>query len=67
MALTTIAGGLIGTAVSLGIAIWWRQDALVLLLPVLCGYLIPLLLLGAPSVAEIDETLGPRFGAKALR
>jgi O-antigen/teichoic acid export membrane protein len=58
MAWTTIAGGLIGAVVSLGIAIWWRQDALVLLLPVLCGYLIPLLLLGAPSVAELMKPSG---------
>ena len=58
MALTTITGGLIGAGVSLGIAIWWRQDALVLLLPVLCGYLIPLLLLGAPSVAVLMKPSG---------
>ena len=58
MALTTIAGGLIGAVVSLGIAIWWRQDALALLLPVLCGYLIPLMLLGTPSVAELVKPSG---------
>lgn len=58
IALTTIAGGIIGTAVSLGIAIWWRQDALALLVPVLCGYLIPLLLLGAPSVPELMKPSG---------
>ena len=58
MALTTVAGGLIGAGVSLGIAIWWRQDALVLLLPMLCGHVIPLLLLGAPSVSELMKPSG---------
>ncbi|MEO7860391.1 MAG: lipopolysaccharide biosynthesis protein [Nitrospirales bacterium] len=58
MALTTIAAGLIGAVVSLGIAFWWRQDAVALLLPMLCAYLIPLLLLGAPSVAELMKPSG---------
>ncbi|HBP88422.1 MAG TPA: lipopolysaccharide biosynthesis protein [Nitrospirales bacterium] len=58
MALATIAGGLIGAGISLGMAIWWRQDAFVLVLPILSGYLIPLLLLGAPSVAELTEPSG---------
>jgi O-antigen/teichoic acid export membrane protein len=62
MALTTIAGGLIGAVVSLGIAIWWRQDALALFLPVLCGYLIPLLLLGAPSATELMKPSGLVWG-----
>lgn len=53
MALATIAAGLIGAVVSLGIAFWWRRDAMALLLPVLIASLIPLLVLGAPSFAEL--------------
>lgn len=58
MALATIAAGLIGAVVSLGIAFWWRQDAMALLLPVLSASLIPLLVLGAPSVADLIKPSG---------
>lgn len=50
MALTIIASGIIGPAASIGIAFWWRQDALALIFPMLLSYLIPLLLLGTPSL-----------------
>jgi O-antigen/teichoic acid export membrane protein len=53
MALTIIAGGIIGPMVSIGIAAWWRQDALALLLPMLLGYLLSVLLLGFPSIATL--------------
>jgi O-antigen/teichoic acid export membrane protein len=58
MALTLIAVGIIGPATSIGIAIWWRQDALALLLPMLLGYLMPVLLLGAPSIAGMMKPSG---------
>lgn len=58
MALTTIVGGLIGALVSLGVALWWRQDALVLLLSMLFGYLIPLLLLGVPAISKLVKPSG---------
>ena len=58
MALTIIAGGMIGSAASIGIAIWWRQDALALLLPMLLGYLIPVLLLGTPSITGMAKPSG---------
>ena len=54
MALTIVATGVIGAAASIGIAIW-RQDALALLLPMLLGYLIPVLLLGTPSVVGLAK------------
>jgi O-antigen/teichoic acid export membrane protein len=55
MSLAIIAAGVASTAVSIGIAAWWRQDALALLLPMLLGYLIPVLLLGAPSIAGLAK------------
>ena len=58
MALTIIATGIICVAASIGIAATWRQDALALLLPMLLGYLIPVLLLGAPSVAGLAKPSG---------
>jgi O-antigen/teichoic acid export membrane protein len=62
MALTIIAGGLVGAVVSLGIAIWWRQDAMVLLLPLLFAPLIPTLLLGVPSVSELMKPSSLAWG-----
>jgi len=52
LAFTIVAAGVIGSAVSIGIAIW-HQDALALLLPMLLGYLIPVLLLGTPSIPTL--------------
>ena len=58
IALTTIAAGIIGPAASIGIAVWWRQDALALLLPMLLGYFIPVLLLGTPSISRLAKPSG---------
>jgi O-antigen/teichoic acid export membrane protein len=55
MALTIIAVGIIGATASIGIAVWWRQDALVFILPMLLSYLIPVVLLGAPSIAWLAK------------
>jgi O-antigen/teichoic acid export membrane protein len=57
IALTIVATGVIGSAASIGIAIW-RQDALALLLPMLLSYLIPVLLLGTPSIAGLAKPSG---------
>lgn len=55
MALTIISSGIIGVVASIGIAAIWRQDALALLIPMLLGYLIPVLLLGTPSIAGLAK------------
>jgi O-antigen/teichoic acid export membrane protein len=52
LALVTAVAGVIGSAASIGIAIW-RRDALALLLPLLLSYLIPILLLRTPRVGEL--------------
>jgi O-antigen/teichoic acid export membrane protein len=52
IASTTVVTGLIGAAASIGIA-FWHPDALALLLPLLLGYLIPVLLLGTPSLSGL--------------
>jgi len=52
IAMTIVATGLIGAAASIGLA-QWHPDALALLLPMLLGYLIPVLLLGTPSASEL--------------
>ncbi len=54
MALSILATGVIASAASIGIAIW-RHDALALLLPMLLGYLIPVLLLGTPSIVGLTK------------
>ena len=46
------------SAASIGIAAIWRQDALALLIPMLLGYLIPVLFLGTPSIAGLAKPSG---------
>ncbi len=58
IALTIIATGIMCTAASIGIATFWRQDAMALLVPMLLGDLIPVLLLGAPSIASLAKPSG---------
>ncbi|MFZ1741635.1 MAG: lipopolysaccharide biosynthesis protein [Pontixanthobacter sp.] len=55
MAITLITTGILGPVTSIGIATWWRQDALALLLPLLLGYLAPALLLGTPSIIALAK------------
>lgn len=69
IALTLVAAGIIGMAASIGIAITWRQDALALLIPMLLGYLIPVLLLGTPSIAGLAKpsSLTRKEGASLIK
>jgi O-antigen/teichoic acid export membrane protein len=53
MSIAIIASGLTGTVASIGIALIWRQDAMALLVPMFIGYLLPILLLGTPSMARL--------------
>jgi O-antigen/teichoic acid export membrane protein len=53
MARTTIITGITTLLVGIGIAVWWRQDALALLIPMVLSYLVPVLLLGTPSIAGL--------------
>lgn len=52
IARTIVASGIITAAVSIGLA-KWHPDALALLLPMLLGYLIPVLFLGTPSFSSL--------------
>ena len=54
VAATILATGVIGAAASIAIAVW-RQDALALLLPMVLGNLIPVLLLGTPTIAGLAK------------
>lgn len=53
MSISIVASGLGVAAVSLGVAHWWRQDELPLILSMVAGYMIPLLILGTPSIAQL--------------
>ena len=48
-----IIAGVASVALSIGIAQWWRQDALALLIPMLLSYVIPALMLGMPAFFEL--------------
>jgi len=54
MAVSIVISGVIGAAASIGIALW-RQDALALLIPLVLGYLIPVLLLGTPPIFGLTK------------
>ena len=58
MSISIVVSGLGIAAVSLGVAQWWRQDELPLILSMGAGYLIPLLILGSPSLAQLYKSSG---------
>lgn len=58
ISISLVASGLGVAAVSLGVAQWWRQDELPLILSIGAGYLIPLLILGSPSLAQLYKSSG---------
>jgi O-antigen/teichoic acid export membrane protein len=67
IAVVTIISGGLGAAASIGIAIWWRRDAVALILPMVLGYLLPVLLLGTPSMTGLLKPSGlPPNAAVAL-
>lgn len=58
MSISMVASGLGIAAVSLGVAHWWRQDELPLILAIVAGHLIPLLILGSPSIPQLWKSSG---------
>jgi O-antigen/teichoic acid export membrane protein len=58
MSVALIIGGIASATTSIGIAFWWRQDAMALLLSMLIAYLIPLLILGVPSITKMAKPSG---------
>jgi O-antigen/teichoic acid export membrane protein len=54
LARTIVVTGIIAAAASIGMAIW-RQDVLALLIPMLLGYLLPVLILGTPSISGLTS------------
>jgi hypothetical protein len=52
-----MAGGIV-VAASIGIAIWWRRDAVALILPMVLGYLLTVLWLGMPSITGLLKPSG---------
>lgn len=58
MSISIVVSGLGVAAISLGVAQWWRQDELPLILSMGAGYLIPFLILGSPSPAQLVKSSG---------
>jgi O-antigen/teichoic acid export membrane protein len=57
MALSIVGTGIVAAALSVALAVW-RQDALALLIPLVLGYLIPILLLGTPPLLMLMKRSG---------
>jgi len=53
LAVSTIVAGLAMALVSVGVALWWRQDELALILSIVIGYLVPIAILGGPAVHRL--------------
>lgn len=65
MSISIVASGL-GTAfISLGVAYWWRQDELPIILSMLAGYLIPVFMLGVPPIRLLLHPSGLRLADRA--
>lgn len=58
MSLAIIASAIGTLALSIGIAIWWRQDELPLVISITVGYLIPVLILGIPDLRQLRVPSG---------
>lgn len=55
MAAATLASGALSALTGVAIALRWRQDAVALVLPMLIGYLGPVILLGTPPLAQLSR------------
>jgi O-antigen/teichoic acid export membrane protein len=55
MAFSAIGVGVLSPLISIGTATIWRKDGLALVFPILLGYLVPILVLGAPSFVALSR------------
>lgn len=55
ISVSTVVAGVGTAAISMGLAYWWRQDELPLVLSLVAGYLIPVLMLGIPPIAQLSK------------
>ena len=69
MSMSIVASSIGAVAVSIGVALWWRQDELPLILLMVVGYLIPVLILRMPTCAVLCKSsgLGPKERANVLK
>ena len=58
LSIAIIASGIGAAIISVSLAYWWRQDELPLLLSMLASYLIPVLLLGVPTLSHMKKGSG---------
>lgn len=58
MSVSIIVAGLTAVSVSIGVACWWRQDEMPLILSMIIGYLVPVLILGPPAISRLCKPSG---------
>lgn len=58
MSISIVASGVGTAAISIGVAYWWRQDELPLIMSIVAGYLIPVLILGTPPITQLIKPSG---------
>lgn len=55
LGVTIAVTGIAVSATSVAMATWWRQDALALIVPFVLTYLLPIVVLGMPSMASLHR------------
>lgn len=58
MAMSIVLSAVGSVVASIGVALWWRQNELPLILSMVFGYLIPVLMLGMPSCVALCKPSG---------
>jgi O-antigen/teichoic acid export membrane protein len=58
MAVSTLVAGVGMAVVSVGISVWWRRDEVPLIVSMIIGYLVPIAMLGGPSVRRLRQGSG---------
>ena len=53
MSWSIVLSGFLCSGISIAIALWWRKDVLALLIPMVLSYLLPVLILGTPSLISL--------------
>jgi O-antigen/teichoic acid export membrane protein len=53
MAIAIAIAGVATSATSIAIAVWWRQDALALLIPMVLAFVLPVAMLGTPRASSL--------------
>lgn len=64
MSIAIVSGGVVATLSSIGLAYWWRQDELPLVLSMIAGYVVSILILPPPPLTRLVRPSGLTKGQR---